>query len=265
MNLSSNINIDLEKLVKLTHKAGSAIMTVYNSDSFDIEYKDDDSPLTRADMAAHEIIKDGLMTLYPDIPVISEEGKSVPFQERRSWNRFWLVDPLDGTKEFIRRNGEFTVNIALIENNYPIAGVIYAPALETTYFADKSGGAHKQRNGGTPVAIKSNNVCDGGIIAIQSRSHSSTAEADFFSRHTISKFISKGSSLKLCLIADGTADLYFRAGPTWEWDTAAGQAIATIAGGTVIDGDYELRYNKPSLRNDNGFTCAANSRLLRCT
>lgn len=255
------MQININKLNDIAREAGRGIMDIYESDTIEVEYKDDKSPLTQADLASHTIIKDHLTALYPEIPIISEEGKNIPYEQRKEWNRFWLVDPLDGTKEFVKRNGEFTVNIALVENNRPILGVIFAPALDVLYFADKVGGAFKQMKGSQPERMTTRSGT-ANLVAIQSRSHSSSAEEEFFSKFSISNFISKGSSLKFCLVAESTADIYFRSGPTWEWDTAAGHAIVTIAGGTVIIKERELEYNKPTLKNDDGFVCVGNANLL---
>ena len=252
---------NITALNDIAREAGHGIMDIYNSQQVNVEYKDDASPLTQADLASHTIIKGHLKKLYPEIPIISEEGKNIPYEQRKEWKRFWLVDPLDGTKEFIKRNGEFTVNIALVEHNRPTLGVIFAPALDTLYFADEAGGAFKQMNGSQPKPIATRSVGDE-LVAIQSRSHSSSAEEEFFSRYSVSNFISKGSSLKFCMVAESAADIYFRSGPTWEWDTAAGQAIVTIAGGKVMTGNRELAYNKPTLKNDDGFVCLGNEALL---
>ena len=249
-------------LTEIAREAGQKIMEIYNSNDFEIEYKEDNSPLTKADTASHSLIKEHLRKLAPEIPIISEEGKSIPYEQRKNWKDFWLVDPLDGTKEFIKRNGEFTVNIALVKNNKSVLGVIYAPALKVLYFADSSNGAFKQMNGCAPEAINTNSNGQDKLVAIQSRSHSSSGENEFLSRYSITDFISKGSSLKFCLVAEGNADLYYRSGPTWEWDTAAGQAILTIAGGKVMTGNKELEYNKPTLKNDEGFVCVGNESLL---
>ena len=254
--------MNITALTEIAREAGQKIMEIYNSNNFDIEYKEDNSPLTKADTASHSLIKERLKNLAPEIPIISEEGKNVLYEQRKNWQEFWLVDPLDGTKEFIKRNGEFTVNIALIKNNKSVLGVIYAPALDVIYFADSPNGAFKQMNGRPPEAIYTNSSSQDKLIAVQSRSHSSSAENEFLSRYSITESISKGSSLKFCLVAEGKADIYYRSGPTWEWDTAAGQAILTIAGGKIMTGNKELEYNKPTLKNDHGFACFANKILL---
>lgn len=254
--------IDIDKLSDLSRRAGAAILEIYNSDDFGVEHKDDNSPLTKADKASHEIIKAALTEWYPEIKLISEEGKDVTFEERKDWDEFWLVDPLDGTKEFIKRNGEFTVNIALIRDRKPVLGVIYAPVLDTLYagiVADKT--AWKIGPDGERVAIKTNTDFAGGLTAVQSRSHSSAAETEFFGEHKVVDSLAVGSSLKFCMVAEGKAHMYYRSGPTWEWDSAAGQAILEGAGGLVLNGPAPLNYNKPTLKNDDGFLCLASEAL----
>ena len=238
----------IHSLICIARSAGLAILDIYAGEHFDVEFKDDHSPLTKADKASHELIKSELSRLYPDIPLLSEEGKEIPYSERRKWRRFWLVDPLDGTKEFIKRNGEFTVNIALVENNRAVLGVIHAPVLKATYWGEIKEGAFKQKEGEKEQAIKVR-ARESGMIAVQSRSHASEAESDFLGQYSIADTISIGSSLKFCLVAEGKAHIYYRHGPTWEWDTAAGQAIVEAAGGGVLADGNPLRYNKESLLN----------------
>ena len=256
------MKVDLKSLIEIARQAGQKIMKIYDAGDIEVEYKDDESPLTKADTASHTVIKESLEKLYPEIPIISEEGKDISYERRQDWKSFWLVDPLDGTKEFIKRNGEFTVNIALVENNKPIVGVVFAPALNVLYSGDKETGAFKQVNDSKMEKIHTNSHKEEQLVVVQSRSHSSSAEDEFFSRYSIADSISKGSSLKFCLVAESTADIYFRAGPTWEWDTAAGHAVVTAAGGKVVFGDDDLKYNKPTLKNDNGFICVGNENLL---
>ena len=256
------MNVDLRKLTEIAREAGQKIMKIYDEGEIEVEYKNDESPLTKADTASHTVIKGSLKALYPEIPIISEEGKDVPYEQRQAWESFWLVDPLDGTKEFIKRNGEFTVNIALVENNRPVAGVVFAPALDVLYSGGQNTGAFKQVNRSKMEEIRTNSQKEEQLVVVQSRSHSSSAEEEFFSKYSISDSISKGSSLKFCLVAESSADIYFRAGPTWEWDTAAGHAIVAAAGGKVVFGDEDLKYNKPTLKNDNGFICVGNEKLL---
>jgi 3'(2'), 5'-bisphosphate nucleotidase len=273
-------------------KAGDAILEVYNSD-FAVELKDDRSPLTLADKRSHEIILSRMNGISPDlinrlfqsknslIPVLSEEGKGVPFKERENWEYFWLVDPLDGTKEFVKRNGEFTVNIALIHLNRPVLGVIYIPVKDRLYFGAEGLGSYKLAFSRQPYLtlpeeysqenfnnlISSSDKINAGKDArpsdgkmqrttvIGSRSHMSKETEDYISdlKMTYSEvdFVSAGSSIKFCLIAEGTADIYPRFGPTMEWDTAAGQAIVEQAGGKVlkISSNEPLRYNKENLLN----------------
>ncbi len=255
------MNIDISKINTIAIDAGDAITEVYLSGDFSIEQKSDNSPLTRADNASNKIITERLNELYPQIPVLSEEGKEIPFEERKNWEYFWLVDPLDGTKEFIKRNGECTVNIALIHKGIPVAGVIYAPALNLNdgsnstkgviYFSQKGLGSFKKdlKTGEQKQIHCSSNSAEE-ITIVKSRSHSSDEEEKFLSKFRIKSETAIGSSLKFCLIAEGKADLYYRHGPTMEWDTAAGQAILTEAGGKVIDlSGNEFIYNKQSLLN----------------
>ena len=254
--------VEITDLLEIAQHAGQEIMRIYETGDINVEYKKDESPLTAADTASHAVIKESLKELYPEIPIISEEGKNIAYGQRKDWNCFWLVDPLDGTKEFIKRNGEFTVNIALVEEGQPTVGVVFAPALGILYFADKGKGAYKRTNGSKEERIYTNSKKEDELTAIQSRSHSSSAEEEFFSRYSVTEYISKGSSLKFCLVAESTADIYFRSGPTWEWDTAAGHAVVTAAGGKVVTGNDDLTYNKATLKNDDGFICVGNEKLL---
>ncbi|MBI4688725.1 MAG: 3'(2'),5'-bisphosphate nucleotidase CysQ [Nitrospirae bacterium] len=261
-------------------EAGDAIMKIYGSD-YEIEYKDDNSPLTVADRQSHEVIKGCLENSgIEKFPVLSEEGKDVSYEERKEWEYFWLVDPLDGTKEFIKRNGEFTVNIALIHKNSPIMGVVYVPVRETLYFAAKGTGAYKLTGGSLMSASKSltdnpgeslnmilkdslklpiedsGSRIPGSISVVGSRSHATTElEAfveDLKKKYKEVDFISAGSSLKFCLVGERKADIYPRFGPTMEWDTAAGQCIVEQTGGRVISvkDKKPLSYNKRDLRNE---------------
>lgn len=248
--------------------AGKAIMGIYDS-SIKVSYKDDKSPLTEADRAAHGTIVEWLYKKTPDIPLLSEEGRVIPYAERRQWKRFWLVDPLDGTKEFIKKNGEFTVNIALIEEDKPVLGVIYVPCRDHLYFAYQSIGSFKigdckfiqtdtpfeaLLNAGGKLPLNETQH-RGAIRVVGSRSHGSEEFQGYIrslkSKHESVEITPAGSSLKFCLVAEGQADTYPRLGPTMEWDTAAGQAIAEQAGCPVInlDTNYPLQYNKQSLRN----------------
>lgn len=245
--------------------AGKTIMDIYNDPDadFGIERKTDNSPLTRADKAAHNLITKAL-SVTP-FPVLSEEGKEIPYEERAKWETLWIVDPLDGTKEFIKRNGEFTVNIALVFKGVPVLGVIYVPVRKDLYFAGDTVGAFKtnvdssyqpsieelkQKAVRLPMSFGHQ-----GVVVVASRSHQTEDTTNFI--ENLRKqgkpvtLISSGSSLKICLVAEGTADIYPRFAPTMEWDTAAGHAIARAAGCNVyhVDGRTPLRYNKKDLHN----------------
>lgn len=248
-------------------EAGKEILKIYNSDDFRIQLKSDDSPLTKADLVSHQVIESYLKTT--NIPILSEEGKSIPYDERRDWEKLWIIDPIDGTKEFIKRNGEFTVNIALIEKQKPLIGVIFIPVTGDLYFSNKEIGAFKSvvdldnydiENlllNGNKLPIQRE---DKTITVVASRSHMSTETISYVQemsdKYGKVKLISKGSSLKLCMVAEGTANCYPRFAPTMEWDTAAGQAICEHAGYEVIDWYTKERmlYNKKDLLN-NWFLC----------
>jgi 3'(2'), 5'-bisphosphate nucleotidase len=242
--------INLEDICQIARQAGAAIMAIYAGE-FKVELKGDDSPLTCADRAAHEVIMAGLQQAYPEIPVLSEEGITIPYSERRHWSRFWLVDPLDGTREFIKRNGEFTVNIALIEGGRAVAGVVYVPAQDRTYYGGLGTGCWLQETTGAarPIRVRQADHA-AGLTVVMSRSHPSPELAAYLQNITVAEALPVGSSLKLCVVAEGKADLYPRLGPTMEWDTAAGHALVEAAGGTVtqVDG-APLRYNKDNLLN----------------
>jgi 3'(2'), 5'-bisphosphate nucleotidase len=240
----------LEPVVSLASLAGEKILEIYNSD-FAVTEKDDKSPLTAADMASHHAILAGLRALTPEVPVLSEESASLPFAERAAWSRYWLVDPLDGTREFIKRNGEFTVNIALIEQGIPVLGVVHVPVTGITYLACKGRGAFKQESAGERVAIHARKQGAGKVRVVGSRSHRGDSLNSYLEKLGAHELVGMGSSLKLCLVAEGVADIYPRLGPTSEWDTAAAQAVVEQAGGHVTDTDMQpLRYNtKDSLLN----------------
>ena len=244
-------NRSIEKIIEIAHEAGKAILEIYNSNDFGVEIKNDNSPLTKADKVSNAIIEERLKENFPEIPILSEEGVTIPFYERKNWERFWCVDPLDGTKEFIKRNGEFTVNIALIKNQKPAAGVIYVPVTKEIYFGSIENGSYKIESDGTQVKINvSGKSASDELNVVQSRSHSGEEENEFYSKYKIKETLLKGSSLKICLIAEGRADLYFRGGPTWEWDTAAGHAILLGAGGCFVNKNKsELVYNKEVIKN----------------
>lgn len=252
----------LDDLKRLAVEAGRAILEVYRTD-FSVEHKADDSPLTLADTRSHTIISDGLQAAYPDIPVLSEEGKSIPYAVRKDWDRFWLVDPLDGTKEFIKRNDDFTVNIALICGQMPTMGVVYVPALDDLYLADVQKGCYRSFRGcKTQLKIPSKMPVFA-LRIVQSRSHPSAELEAYIRRLPASEGIHRGSSLKFCTVASGEADLYPRLGPTWEWDTAAGHAVVLAAGGVVVDLEGNpVRYNKDTLLNG-PFLAAPSMAFLR--
>jgi 3'(2'), 5'-bisphosphate nucleotidase len=229
---------------KIAEEAAERILKVYESE-IAVTEKDDRSPLTLADLASHRAICDGLSKLSPKLPILSEESVSLPFSERGQWENYWLVDPLDGTKEFIKRNGEFTVNIALISRHEPVLGVVHVPVSHTCYYAARGYGAFKQINGEAPRELVTRKVDSQEIVVCGSRSHGSDAIQEFIGRLPGKvEFISQGSSLKLCLVAEGRADIYPRFGLTSEWDTAASQCVVEQAGGIVTDvGFQRMAYN----------------------
>lgn len=241
----------IAEIINLAKMAGQSIMDIYSKD-FTVEYKDDKSPLTEADKKANNIICKGLSRLYPDIPIVSEENKEVPYEIRKDYDYFWLIDPLDGTKEFINKNGEFTVNIALIQNGEPVLGVVYAPAIGALYHAKKGVGAFKISDG---AAIKLPTArSDDRFVVVASKSHNSPETGEYIDTIKTNKtkeFISMGSSLKLCLVASGEADVYPRLAPTMEWDTAAADAIVRECGKKTIQfgKDETLKYNKENMSN----------------
>lgn len=234
---------------RIAQQAGQVIMQVYAQD-FAVDHKDDASPVTQADLQAHRVISQALNDLTPTIPVLTEEQTAPGFAERQRWHSYWLVDPLDGTREFIKRNGEFSVNIALVVNHQPVLGVVQAPALDELYFATVETGAYVQRAGKPPQAISISRTASPLRLAL-SRSHLSDRELDLIDLFAQPKIIRCGSALKSCLIAEGQADIYPRLGPTSEWDTAASQCVLEQAGGFMIDLDGNpLSYNrKESLLN----------------
>jgi 3'(2'), 5'-bisphosphate nucleotidase len=240
----------LEDIMQLAVEAGHEILRIYETD-YAIEHKDDMTPLTEADMAAHHIIDAGLQRLTPNIPILSEESVKIPFEERQQWSCYWLVDPLDGTREFIKRNGEFTVNIALIENGESVLGVVYAPVLKMSYYARQGAGAFRKENGKPAERIQTRRPCASPVLVAGSRSHRGDSLNAFLERLANYEIISVGSSLKSCMVAEGSADIYPRLGPTSEWDTAAAQCVVEEAGGRITDTKMQtLRYNtKDSLLN----------------
>jgi 3'(2'), 5'-bisphosphate nucleotidase len=248
----------IDGVVDIAQKAGRAIMEVYESGDFDVETKDDNSPLTRADTAADKVIAEGLRALTPDVPILSEESASVDYKERKEWVQFWLVDPLDGTKEFIKKTDEFTVNIALIEQGVPSFGVVVAPALGVTYYGFTGGGSFKIDSSGNKKKIKvttRDQAHKPRVVA--SVSHKGPILDTFLAQLGDHEIVNMGSSLKFCLVAEGSADIYPRLSPTMEWDTAAAQAVVECAGGDVVDLDgARLIYNKPDLHNPFFMVCS---------
>ncbi len=234
----------LPELTTLARRAGDAILEVYGRD-FDVLTKDDDSPLTQADLASHRIITSTLRDLTPDIPVLSEESSGISDEERLSWPTYWLIDPLDGTKEFVNRNGEFTVNIALIDDHRPVLGVVHVPVQARTYAGIVGDGAWRQEGGAEPVAISTRRPPATPPVVVGSRSHANPKLEACLADIGPHELVSMGSSLKFCRVAEGEADLYPRLGPTSEWDTAAAQAVVEAAGGQVLNlhGD-SLAYNR---------------------
>ena len=251
--------IDIQDIVIIAKDAGKAIIEIYNQD-FGVEFKTDNTPLTIADQKANEIILTALNKLpvnsflQQNIPILSEEGRNVPYDERKNWKYFWLIDPLDGTKEFVKKNGEFTINIALIYKAAPVLGVVYSPVLDVCYWAKKDEGAFKD---GKKLPLKVNGQ-RGVYKIVASRSHMSNETKDFIEAIDTDKekvIISIGSSLKICLVAEGEANIYPRLGPTMEWDTAAAHAIVNESDGLfnkyLDNGAYQQHlYNKKNLLND---------------
>ena len=251
----------IKSLLPLCEQASEAIMQIYTSKDFAIRIKQDCSPVTKADLAAHDIIQKGLLDLTPEIPQLSEEDESTTFKQRQQWDRFWCIDPLDGTKEFIQQNGEFTINIALIEHHQPVLGIIYVPTTKTAYWGSTQLPAHKQINGQRSAQIRSRPLGQELIIAA-SRRHGQTRNDALLK--PLYKYFRRvhnqavGSSLKMCLIAEGVADFYPRLFPTSEWDTAAAQAIVEAAGGRLVNATslQPLAYNEQeSLENPFFYVC----------
>jgi 3'(2'), 5'-bisphosphate nucleotidase len=247
--------IDINQILNIAEKAGKATLEIYGRE-FTIEEKEDRSPVTEADERSNEIIIEALSKLHPDIPFISEETKQIPFTERKDWKYFWLIDPLDGTKEFIKKNGEFTINIALIEDHTPVLGVIYVPVKDIFYFAQRGKGSFKIEKGSADQPIKASvSTNKEKLIVVGSRSHGGDALNAYMEERKKEyknvELISSGSSLKFCLVAEGKADIYPRTGPTYEWDTAAGHAVVLESGKSVYDfeTDKPLVYNKENLLN----------------
>jgi 3'(2'), 5'-bisphosphate nucleotidase len=240
-----NLKELIEPIVALAIDAGQAILEVYATD-FDVQSKDDESPLTQADLAAHRCIVARLAELTPNIPIISEESGLPSFDERGQWDRYWLIDPLDGTKEFVNRNGEFTVNIAFIESHQPLFGVVHVPVHGKTYIGCEGHGA-ELREGKSRTPIHVADTSGSPVRIVGSRSHRGSSLDAFLDKLGESDMLPMGSSLKFCVIAEGRADIYPRLGPTSEWDTAAAQAVVEQAGGQVVELDGNpLSYNAKS-------------------
>lgn len=242
----------LDEVREIAVAAGQEILSVYNQDKkIEVTLKTDKSPLTEADQRAHQLILHRLQRLSPDIPILSEESDAIDFEIRRSWDRYWLVDPLDGTKEFIKGNGEFTVNIALIDAGQPSLGVVHVPVTAVTYLGKAGVGAWKQDAAGNSFAIATRklNVSAAAVRVVASRSHRGVEVDKLIARIdaglAATEVVSMGSSLKICLLADGSADIYPRLAPTCEWDTAAAHAVLVAAGGEIYTIEFEpLRYNQ---------------------
>ncbi len=244
---------DIEHVSAIAIAAGERIAAIYAGHGGEHQTKADDSPLTTADLASHALICERLRALDPAIPVLSEESAEIPHAQRAGWGRFWLVDPLDGTKEFLKRNGEFTVNIALIDNGTPVLGVVHAPILARSYLGSPAGARRIDGAPGdereTPIRVRAHRPGETWQV-VASRSHRGAETAAFLGQLGDYTCIAMGSSLKLCLVAEGAAHLYPRLGPTMEWDTGAAHAVVRAAGGSVHDRDgRELHYNKPDLHN----------------
>jgi 3'(2'), 5'-bisphosphate nucleotidase len=249
-----NLNQLVYQVIDIARLASIEILKVYNSPDFGIQSKKDESPMTAADLASNHVITEGLAQLDFKCPILSEETLEIPFEERRHFDYFWVVDPLDGTKEFIKRNGEFTINIALMHHNKPILGVVYVPDTEGGYFAVKNGGAFKIENGlEKRIACSTFRLTDKGLKIPISRSHRNLETDNLFADYVEPVLVPCGSSLKFLKMAEGLFDIYPRIGTTMEWDTAAPQIILEEAGGQILEWVTRkpLIYNKKDLRNPN--------------
>ena len=242
----------MQDLIDICLKASDKILEIYqkaDTKEMEIEYKSDNSPLTLADRKSNEIICSSLKKKYPEIPILSEEGASIPYHERKEWSQFWLIDPIDGTKEFIKKNGEFTINIALIKDNSPSLGIVYAPALKKCWYGTEKGSFIIEND--VKRKIQVNHSIVEPIKVVASRSHASPMLDVFLNSINKYELVSMGSSLKICLVADSNADIYPRLAPTMEWDTAAAHAVLKFAGGNLIDltTKKEMMYNRKNLKN----------------
>lgn len=240
----------IQQICQISRQAASCIMEIYKSD-FIVNNKADNSPLTNADIAAHHTICSLLEKLTPDVPILSEESSDIPYSQYRRWSHYWLIDPLDGTRGFIKHNGEFTVNIAFIENHEPKLGVVYVPITDICYYAASQLGAFKKNADGTTEVIQTKTSAIDHITLASSRTHGHEKQQSLLNHFRNTKVITTGSSLKFCMVAEGSVDIYPRFGLTSEWDTAAAQCIVEEAGGSVVDMNFQpLRYNqKDSLLN----------------
>lgn len=248
-----------EDIFEILRKAGDEILKVYSGNDFQVETKSDKTPLTLADKKSNDVIVNGLMELFPELPLLSEESKKTAYHERKGWEYLWLIDPLDGTKEFIKKNGEFSINLALIKDGKPIFGILYLPVLGLFYYAGKGYGAYKIEKNGKTISLKpkkyNKNDVDRNIRVIFSKSHYNQETRDYVDRirkqYYNTEMISVGSAMKLAYLAEGKADIYPRLAPTMEWDIAAGQVILEESGGKVLDFNRKspLIYNKEDLRN----------------
>lgn len=260
MNLTLDQRL-LDQVMEITQHAGHAIMDIYRQ-GIEVTHKADDSPLTQADLASHHIICSALKKLTPELPCLSEESTSIDFATRSAWSEYWLIDPLDGTKEFIKRNGEFTVNIALIRDHEPVLGVVHIPVSEETYTGCRDLGARRIDELGAVTEIRVRKPADDHLVVVGSRSHANPDLEQYLDKLGEHQLISLGSSLKFCVVAEGKADFYPRLGPTSEWDTAAAHAVVVAAGGKVVKLDGQpLQYNlKDSLLNPEFLVIADDSR-----
>jgi 3'(2'), 5'-bisphosphate nucleotidase len=248
-----------EDIFKIIKKAGNEILKVYSGNDFQVKMKSDQTPLTIADKKSNDVIVKSLKELFPEVPILSEESEKTPYNLRKKWKYLWMVDPLDGTKEFIKKNGEFSINLALIKNGKPVFGILYLPVLELFYYAGKRYGAYKIEKNGKAIGLKpekdNKNDVDRIIKVIFSKSHYNQETREYVDRikkqYCYTEMISVGSAMKLAYLAEGKADIYPRLAPTMEWDIAAGQIIVEETGGKVIDflGKKPLIYNKDNLRN----------------
>ena len=251
----------LPDVIKVADEASDKVLHIYQSD-FKVNYKADDSPITAADTAAHDIITHGLRRISRDIPILSEEGKDIPWEERKHWRRFWLVDPVDGTKDFTQRTGEFTVNIAMIEDGEPVLGVVTAPALKEAYWGVKGEGANKRDRAGKVHRIRVAQPKEVKRV-VASKNHLNPETREFIEKLGEHELVQAGSSLKFCRIAEGHADIYPRLGPTCEWDTGAAQAVLMAAGGKVVTLEGSpLEYGKQDVLNP--YFIASGSWYIHC-